>query len=67
MTSPKNPFQAIRMGRSFEGDGKPEGYKKSIRFLVEATRPDTFTRTIAGKHGQEELPSVFETLIPKGA
>jgi len=32
-----SPPAAIRLRKSFEGDGKPKGYKKTARFLDEAT------------------------------
>lgn len=59
MTSAQAPVQAIRMRRSFERDGKPRGYKKTARFLDEATGGTLYGCDIVG-HAARSRVEVFD-------
>jgi len=48
MTSANTPPRIIRMGESFEGECKLKGYKKTRRFLDEATERTIYTCDIVG-------------------
>jgi hypothetical protein len=48
MTSSTAPPAAIRLRESFEGDGKPKGYKKTARFVDEATGETLYRCDIVG-------------------
>ncbi len=59
MTSAETTVHAIRMRTAFEPEGKPKGYKKSVRFLDEATGRALYGCDIVG-HVASRRVEVFD-------
>ena len=60
MTSADTSVQGIRVRQSFEGDGKPKGYKKSVRFLDESTDQPIYTSDIVGHFARSRVTFLDE-------